>query len=65
MPKMKSNSGALKRFKRRASGGFKRGQANKSHILTKMTTKRKRQLRNGEAVSAADTAAVRKMVPYS
>lgn len=65
MPKMKSNSGALKRFKRRASGEFKRGQANKSHILTKMTTKRKRQLRNGEAVSAADAAAVRKMIPYS
>lgn len=65
MPKMKSNSGAAKRFKRTASGGFKRGNANKSHILTKMTTKRKRQLRNGEAVSAADVPAISRMLPYS
>ena len=65
MPKMKSNSGAAKRFKRTASGSFKRGNANKSHILTKMTTKRKRQLRNGDMVNAADVSAIRRMLPYS
>jgi len=65
MPKMKSHSGASKRFKRRATGGFKRGNANKSHILTKMTTKRKRQLRNGDEVHASDVSAVRRMLPYS
>ena len=65
MPKMKSLRGAAKRFKKTASGGFKRGNANKSHILTKMTTKRKRHLRNGEAVNASDVAAVRRMLPYT
>ena len=44
MPKMKTNRGAAKRFKKTANG-FKRKRSNKSHILTKMTTKRKRQLR--------------------
>ena len=45
MPKMKTNRGAAKRFKKTASGNFKRGFAFKSHILTKMSTKRKRNLR--------------------
>ncbi|HED39060.1 MAG TPA: 50S ribosomal protein L35, partial [Chromatiales bacterium] len=44
MPKIKSHSGAAKRFKRTASGSFKRGQSHRSHILTKKSTKRKRQL---------------------
>ena len=44
MPKLKVHSGAAKRFKKTGSG-YKRKHANKSHILTKMTTKRKRQLR--------------------
>ena len=44
MPKAKIHSGASKRFKKTA-GGYKRKSANKSHILNKMTTKRKRQLR--------------------
>ena len=45
MPKMKTKSGAAKRFRVRASGSIKRGQAFKRHILTKKTTKNKRHLR--------------------
>ena len=62
MPKMKTNRGAAKRFRKTASG-FKHKRGNKSHILTKMTTKRKRQLRGFAGVSAADTPAVRRMLP--
>jgi len=65
MPKIKSNSGAAKRFKRTARGGFKRAQSHKRHILTKKSTKRKRQLRSILQVHAADTASVRQMLPYS
>ncbi|MRI32466.1 50S ribosomal protein L35 [Endozoicomonas sp. OPT23] len=61
MPKMKTNSGAAKRFKKTASG-YKRKSAFKSHILTKMTTKRKRQLRGTSQVSAADTGLVKRML---
>ena len=62
MPNMKTNRGAAKRF-RKTANGFKRKRANKSHILTKMTTKRKRQLRGFAGVSAADAPAVRRMLP--
>ena len=65
MPKIKSNSGAMKRFKRTASGGFKRKQANKNHILTKKTTKRKRHLRGAEQVADSDVAMISRMMPYS
>ena len=61
MPKMKTNSGAAKRFKKTASG-YKRKSAFKSHILTKMTTKRKRHLRGTSMVSAADTGLVKRML---
>ena len=44
MPKMKTNRGAAKRFRRTANGGFKRGQSHRRHILTKKSSKRKRQL---------------------
>ncbi len=64
MPKMKSNSGALKRFKPTGSGRFKRAQAFKNHILTKKTTKRKRQLRSMEMVADGDAKSVRRMLPY-
>lgn len=63
MPKMKSNSGASKRFKRTANG-IKRKSAFKSHILTKMTTKRKRQLRGTSQVTASDRPLVERMLPY-
>jgi large subunit ribosomal protein L35 len=65
MPKMKTHRGAAKRFKRTASGKFKRGKANKQHILTKKTTKRKRDLRGTDMVSAADMKQVRRMLPGS
>jgi len=63
MPKMKTHRGAAKRFKRTGSGKFKRAKSNKQHTLTKKTTTRKRALRQAETVSAADTPAVRRMLP--
>jgi len=65
MPKIKSNSGAAKRFKITASGKIKRGQSHRSHILTKKSTKRKRQLRSPLCVGSADQAMVKRMLPYS
>ena len=65
MPKMKTKSGAAKSFKVRASGSIKRGQAFKRHILTKKTTKNKRQLRGSAEVSKADVKSVRAMLPYA
>ena len=65
MPKMKTKSGAKKRFIMRASGGIKRGSAFKRHILTKKTTKAKRQLRGTTGVHDADTAAIKAMLPYA
>lgn len=58
MPKMKSRSGAKKRFKFTASGKIKRAKAYRSHILTSKTTKRKRQLRKGTLVSKQEQRAV-------
>ena len=63
MPKMKTKKSASKRFKVRASGSIKRGQAFKRHILTKKTTKSKRHLRGSAAIHAADEASVRRMLP--
>lgn len=62
MPKMKSNRGAAKRFRVTASGKIKRHSAYHSHILTKKSAKRKRNLRKESQVSAADTPKVRKMI---
>ena len=64
MPKMKTNRGAAKRFRKTASGRFKRGHAFTSHILTKKDTKRKRRLRSPETVSAADERQVKRLLPY-
>ncbi|MEF8795811.1 MAG: 50S ribosomal protein L35 [Salinivenus sp.] len=50
MPKMKSHSGAKKRFKKTANGKVKRKKANKGHLLTKKTPKRKRQLRKSVVI---------------
>lgn len=63
MPKMKTKSGAKKRFKATANG-FKHKHAFKSHILTKMTTKRKRQLRGTSILNAADVPAVKRMLRH-
>ncbi|MGD9486898.1 MAG: 50S ribosomal protein L35 [Calditrichaceae bacterium] len=62
MPKMKSNRGAAKRFKVTASGKIKRHSAYHSHILTKKSTKRKRNLRKEGLVSGADSPRVHKMI---
>lgn len=65
MPKMKSHRGAAKRFKKTASGGFKRKQSHLRHILTKKSTKRKRHLRAGALVAKTDVASVQRMLPYA
>ncbi len=65
MPKMKTKSSAKKRFKVRAGGSIKRSQAFKRHILTKKTTKNKRQLRGAVGVHERDAASVRAMMPYA
>ena len=65
MPKMKTKSSAKKRFKVLGNGGVKRGHAFKSHILTKKTTKTKRQLRGTAMVDSRDLASVAKMLPYA
>ena len=54
MPKMKTHRGAAKRLKKTASGKIKRGHAMHSHILTKKSPKRKRNLRQSTLVSKAD-----------
>lgn len=64
MPKIKTHSGAKKRFKLTKTGKVKRAHAFKSHILNKKTTKRKRNLRKGVCVDATNLANVKKMVPY-
>ena len=61
MSKMKTHSGAAKRFKKTATG-WKRKSANKSHILTKMTTKRKRNLRGTSLVAASDKPLIDRML---
>ncbi len=61
MPKAKVHSGAAKRFKKTASG-YKHKHANKSHILTKMTTKRKRQLRGTQTMNKSDAGLVDRML---
>jgi len=65
MPKLKTNRGAAKRFKKTGKGGFKRAQSHLNHILTKKTPKRKRHLGSTLQVADADVKAVRKMLPYS
>ena len=64
MPKIKSNSGAAKRFKKTANG-FKHKQSFRSHILTKKSTKRKRQLRSPNAIHASDVKSAARMLPYA
>lgn len=65
MPKMKTKSSAKKRFRVRPGGTVKRGQAFKRHILTKKTTKNKRQLRGTCMVDATNMGHVRAMLPYA
>jgi large subunit ribosomal protein L35 len=65
MPKIKTLRAAAKRFKKTGSGKFKRSQAFKRHILTKKSSKRKRQLGEVVVVKAADAKNVERMLPYA
>lgn len=65
MPKLKTNRGAAKRFKKTASGGFKRGHAYKSHILTKKDQKVKRNHRGTDLIDSADQKQVKRLLPYA
>jgi len=64
MPKIKTNRGAAKRFKRTGTGKFLRFHGNKSHILTKKSRKRKRQLRQSVVANAANVRSLERMMPY-
>ena len=64
MPKMKTHRGAAKRFNLTKSGKVKRAKAYKSHILTKKSPRRKRNLRKGTYVTASEANVVKKMIPY-
>jgi large subunit ribosomal protein L35 len=63
MPKMKSNSGAAKRFKRTGSGKIRKNSAFTSHILTSKTTKRKRNLRKSSIMAPADAKRIKVLIP--
>ncbi|HXN15399.1 MAG TPA: 50S ribosomal protein L35 [Usitatibacter sp.] len=65
MPKMKTKSGAAKRFKVRAGGSIKRWKAGKRHILTKKSTKTKRHLRHGAEVRTTHLQQAKAMLPYA
>ena len=64
MPKIKTNKGAAKRFRKTATGKIKRNKAFTSHILTSKTTKRKRNLRQSTIMSPGDTRKMRVLIPY-
>jgi len=61
---IKTNRAAAKRFRKTASGKYKCGHANRSHILTKKATKRKRNLRQTNHVRAEDAGRLDRMLPY-
>lgn len=65
MPKMKSKSGAKKRFRTTGTGKFRRNKKGRRHILTKKTTKRKRKLRKPTLVAECQEHQVRRMLPYA
>ena len=64
MPKLKSHSGAKKRFNLTKTGKVKRAHAYKSHILTKKDTKRCRRLRTTTYADKTNDATIKKMIPY-
>ncbi|MEA5446492.1 50S ribosomal protein L35 [Gammaproteobacteria bacterium AB-CW1] len=63
MPKMKTHRGAAKRFRKTGSGRIKRNQSHRRHILTKKSTKRKRQLRSASYIHASDVKLIERMLP--
>ena len=64
MPKIKTNRAAAKRFKVTGTGKLKRNKAYKSHILTKKSTKRKRNLRQATITDATNVKNMKKVLPY-
>jgi len=64
MPKIKTHRGAAKRFSLTKNGKVKRAKAYKSHILTKKSPKRKRNLRKETYVAAAEVKNIKKLIPY-
>jgi len=64
MPKMKTNKSAAKRFSKTGTGKLKRNKANKQHILTKKSTKRKRNLRQSAMTDATNVKNMKKILPY-
>jgi len=65
MPKIKTKKGAAKRFKLTASGKIKRKKAYTSHILTKKSQTRKRNLRQDGLISDADKSSISVLIPYA
>lgn len=63
MPKLKTNRGAAKRFRRSASGRLRYRQSHRNHILTKKSSKRKRQLRPRKSLSTQDAPLIRRLLP--
>lgn len=64
MPKIKTNRGAAKRFRKTGTGKIRRNKAYTSHILTSKTTKRKRNLRQGTLVMKSDERNIAQLIPY-
>lgn len=64
MPKIKTNRGAAKRFSKTGTGKIRRNKAFTSHILTKKSTKRKRDLRHATLVDKADARNIARLIPY-
>ncbi len=64
MPKMKSNSGAKKRFKKTGTGKYKRKKAGKAHLLTKKKSRKKRKLGKPTTVDKTQKKEVEQMLPY-
>jgi large subunit ribosomal protein L35 len=64
MPKLKTKKGVLKRFKIAKSGKIKKRSANRGHLLTKKSSKRKRKLRRSSYLSSADVKRIRRLLPY-
>ena len=64
MPKMKTKRGAAKRFRLLSSGKIKRKKAYRSHIMSRMSTKRKRHLRALGYVDPADEKPLKRLLPY-
>ena len=64
MPKMKTNRGAAKRFRKTGTGRIRRNKGFTSHILTKKSPKRKRNLRQGALIHKADEHNVSRLIPY-